>query len=345
MNKKTTLKDIAEKLNITVATVSRAMNNHPDISEKIKEQVRFLAETLHYRPNSFAIQLRKQRSGMIGVVVPKIVHHFSSTVISGIMSAAYERNYQILICESGNIPELEKQNINSLINSGVDGLLISLSNNTISEDYFAEIQHDGIPIVFFDKTPFKMKSHKISTNDYKGAFMATEHLIQQGFKSIAHLRGQPGSRNSLPRYQGFADCLLKHKQEITTEFVVECMQCNEEEGFEKVMHLMKKKKRPDAIFAINDETAIGALSALRQLSIKVPEEFGIVGFSNSTAAAYVQPRLTSVAQAGKEMGSIAINLLLECINADKNNQTEFGYYSKMLDPELIIRESSVRISL
>ncbi len=345
MHKKTTLKDIAEKLNITVATVSRALNNHPDISDKIKDQVKFLAETLHYRPNSFALQLRRQRSGIIGVVVPKIVHHFSSTIISGIMAAAHEKNYQILLCESGNSPELEKESINSLINSGVDGLLISLSNNTISEDYFAEIQHDGIPIVFFDKTPIQMKAHKITTNDYKGAFMATEHLIEQGYKKIAHLRGQPGSRNSLPRYQGYADGLLKHKHCLSSDMVVECLQCNEEEGFEKVMKMMNAKNRPDAIFAINDETSIGALSALRQLNIKVPEEFGIVGFSNSTAAAYVQPRLTSVAQAGKEMGSIAINLLLECINADKNNQTEFGYYSKMLDPELIIRESSLRISL
>lgn len=342
MNKKTTLKDIAEKLNITVATVSRALNNHPDISDKIKEQVKFLADALHYRPNSFAIQLRKQRSGMIGVVIPKIVHHFSSTIISGIMAAAHEKNYQILICESGNSPELEKENINSLINSGADGLLISLSNNTKSEDYFAEIQHDGIPIVFFDKTPFQMKAHKITTNDYKGAFMATEHLIEQGYKKIAHLRGQPGSRNSLPRYQGYADGLFKHKKIITTEMVVECQQCNEEEGFEKVMQLMKKKNRPDAIFAINDETAIGALSALRQLNISVPQEFGIVGYSNSTAAAYVQPGLTSVAQAGKEMGCIAINLLLECINVDKNNQPELGYISKILQPELVIRESSIR---
>lgn len=341
-NKRTTLKDIAEKLDVSVATVSRALRNHPEISKRIKDQVNLLVETLRYRPNSFALHLRKQHSGIIGVLIPKIVHHFSSTVISGIMAAAHEHKCQILICESGNSMEQEKENLWALINAGIDGLLISVSNHTTIEDHFNEAMEEGIPIVFFDKVPNDIKAIKVVTNDYKGAFDATNHLVEQGYRHIAHLQGQPGSRNALPRLNGYLDALGKYGLSRNDSFIKICSYCTEEEGYQYMMELLELEEKPDAVFCINDETAIGALAALRQMEIKVPEEVGIVGFCNSKAASYYHPTLTSVAQAGYDIGKIAMNMLLDsmAVTIEQENPEDKVC---ILESALIIRESSMRV--
>jgi LacI family transcriptional regulator len=339
VNKKTTLKDIAEKLNITVATVSRAMSNHPDISQRIKDQVKLLAETLNYRPNSFALHLRKQRSGMIGIILPKIIHYHSSTILSGVILAAHDLKYQVMICESGSTPDEEKNNAWALLNAGVDGLLVSLSNNTFSETHFSDMQNEGIPIVFFDKVPNSFIASKVSTNDYTGAFIATEHLIEQGYKNIAHLKGQIGARNSEPRFRGYMDALQKHHLEANQAFVYECLYCTEEEGFDAAQKLLKKRVRPDSFFCVNDETAIGVLAAMRQMNISVPGEVGVVGFCNLKAGAYMNPSLSTVDQAGIEIGKKAAAVLIDMIEhkADPNCP---DYKHTIIEPQLIIRESS-----
>jgi LacI family transcriptional regulator len=340
-SKRTTLKDIAERLNVSVATISRALRNHPEISQRIKDQVNLLVESLHYRPNSFAVHLRKQHSGIIGVLIPKIVHHFSSTVISGIMAAAHEHKCQILISESGGSHQEEKENLWALINAGVDGLLVAISNHTTDETHFKEALNEGIPIVFFDKVPNDIKAIKVSTNDYKGAFDATEHLIQQGYKKIAHLRGQQGSRNALPRYNGYIDALKKYALPVHDSMVKVCTVCTEEEGYEYTLQMMAQKKKPDAFFCINDETAIGVLAALRHLKIKVPEEVGVVGFCDSKTALYTNPALTSVAQSGYDIGKIAIGMLLDSM-AIAQEQNSIDEKICILEPTLIIRESTLK---
>lgn len=339
--KKTTLKDIAEKLNITVATVSRAMSNHPDISQRIKDQVKLLAEALNYRPNSFALHLRKQRSGMIGIILPKIIHYHSSTILSGVILAAHDLKYQVMICESGSTPEEEKNNAWALLNAGVDGLLVSLSNNTFSESHFSDMQNEGIPIVFLDKVPNSFIASKVSTNDYTGAFIATQHLIEQGYKNIAHLKGQKGARNTVPRYKGYLDAIEKHHLTANASLVYECQYCTEEEGYEAALKLMKNRAKPDGFFCVNDETAIGVLAALRHLKVDVPGAVGVIGFSNLKAGSYMNPTLSTIDQSGIEIGKKAAMLLIDMID-HKADPSGPDYKHTIIEPLLIIRESSYR---
>ena len=338
--KRTTLKDIAEKLGISVATVSRALKNHPEISQRIKDQVNLLVTSMNYRPNSFALHLKNQQSKMIGVILPKVVHYHSSTILKGIISKCHDLNYQVLICESGIDENSERENTSSLINTGIDGLLVSLSNNNFSEDFFGELHSEGLPMVFFDKVPTTISSHKVLTNDYTGAFIATEHLIKNNYKKIAHFKGQKGARNTQPRYNGYIAAIEKYKIDHNPNFIIECLNCNEEEGYKQTLELMKNEEKPDAIFCVNDEMAIGALSALRNMNIKVPEEVGVVGFSNSTASKYMYPALTSIEQSGEEIGKTAAALLIQTINHDEKIGTTF--VQNVIEPILIIRESSNR---
>lgn len=340
IKKRTTLKNIAEKLGISIATVSRALKNHPEISQRIKDHVALLVESMHYRPNSFAVHLKSQHSNMIGVIIPKIAHFHSSTILSGIIAKAQELNYQVLICESGKDAESEKLNTTALINTGIDGLLVSLSNNNFSEDFFAELHSEGFPMVFFDKVPTTISSHKVLTNDYTGAFLATEHLIKNNYQKIAHFKGQKGARNTLPRYNGYIAALEKYQIKFYPNFVVEGEKCTEEEGFNVTIELMKQKDKPDAIFCINDEMAIGALSALQKLNILVPKEVGVIGFCNLTAGQYINPSLSTIGQFGMDIGQRAAELLVNEIH--NKLKTDSVFQQHIIEPILIIRASSSR---
>ncbi len=342
IKKRTTLKDIAEKLGISVATVSRALKDHPEISQRIKDQVALLVESMHYRPNSFAVHLKNQHSNMIGVIIPKIVHFHSSTILSGIIAKAQELNYQVLICESGKDAESERVNTTALINTGIDGLLVSLSNNNFSEDFFSELHAEGFPMVFFDKVPTTIASHKVLTNDYTGAFLATEHLIKNNYKKIAHFKGQKGARNTQPRFNGFLAALEKYNMHFEKNFVIECEKCTEEEGYNVTMNIMQQAERPDAIFCVNDEMAIGTLSALKKLNIDVPNQVGVIGFSDLTAGKYITPSLSTIAQSGIDIGHKAAELLIKEIHNKLKNDKVFQQH--IIEPILVVRDSSSRHS-
>lgn len=341
MKKKVTLKDIAQKLDVSVATVSRALKGHPDISQRIKDQVNLLVETLHYRPNSLALNFRKQRSGMIGVLVPKIIHHYTTTILNGIMNAAHDQNYQVVIGESGKTEDDENDNAWALLNMGIDGLLVSLSNNTFSVDNFASMQEEGYPIVFFDKVPDDPNFNKICDDNYTGGLIATEHLINQGYRNIAHLAGQKGARNAMPRYEGYLAALAKHQLPAIPGFVLGGTLCNEEEGYHLTLDLMRQGDKPDAIYTVNDEMAIGAMAALKHLHLNVPNDVGIVGYCDTMVGAYVHPTLTTVDQSGRKIGSLAFEMLIACIKENATSKTT--KQTKIIAPQLIVRESSVRI--
>ena len=336
-HKKATLKDIAESLNVSITTVNRALKNHPDISTKLKEQIVFLAGELHYRPNFFAASLRKKHSGIIGVIIPKVIHYFSSTVLSGIIKTAADCGFQVIISESNNELEREKMSLLNMMNSGVDGILIAVSNNTKDETHFDILEQEEIPFVFFDKVPDHISGPKVLTNDKKGAFIATEHLIRQNYKRIAHIKGQESSRNATPRFNGYKEALEKYGYGFDKQLIKECVSANEEEGYEFAMQLMKLKNRPDAFFCVNDETAIGVLAALRKLKIRLPEEVGVVGFSNTKAGLYMQPSLTSIEQFGFDIGKTAIEMLSDLI---LHNNTMIEMHNAILEPKLFVRESS-----
>ena len=340
-HKKATLKDIADTLHVSITTVNRALKNHPDISTKLKDQILFLAEELHYRPNFFASSLRKRHSGIIGVIIPKVIHYFSSTVLSGIIKASSDHSYQVIISESNNDLETEKMSLLNMMNSGVDGVLIAVSNNTRDETHFDILEEENIPFVFFDKVPDHISGPKVLTDDKKGAFIATEHLIRQNYKRIAHIKGQEASRNAKPRFNGYKEALEKHNFEFDPQLIRECISATEEEGYQFALQLMKMKNSPDAIFCVNDETAIGVLAALRKNKIRLPEEVGVVGFSNTKASMYMQPSLTSIEQFGFNIGKTATEILLDLI-CNGNEGILLKEMNAILEPKLFIRESSKR---
>lgn len=339
--KRTTLKDIADNLNVSITTVNRALKNHPDISPKLKEQILFLAQELHYRPNFFASSLRKKHSGMIGVIIPKIIHYFSSTVISGIIKTCSARGYQVIVSESGNELGREEMSLMNMINSGVDGMLIAISNHTTDEGHLAVMEEENIPFVFFDKVPDHIDGPKVLTNDVKGAFMATEHLVKQGYTRIAHIKGQQASRNAMPRFHGYRQALDKYGIALDEALVRECASATEEEGYGFAQQFLQLARPPDAIFCVNDETAIGVLAALHKAGVGVPQEVGVVGFSNSKASEYMHPSLSSIEQFGSDIGKIAAEMLIELIQSD-NKALELKHRKTLLEPKLFVRESSGR---
>jgi LacI family transcriptional regulator len=219
-----------------------------------------------------------------------------------------------------------------------------VSNNTTNEDHFDALLEEDIPLVFFDKVPDHINGPKVLTNDKKGAFMATEHLIRQDYQRIAHLKGQVASRNAIPRFLGYQDALKKHGIQFNERLVKQCTSASEEEGYELTLQLMKLKSGPDAIFAINDETAIGALAALRSLKINVPNEVGVVGFSNTKAGMYMQPSLSSVEQFGADIGKVATEILMDMIKS-QTEVTELMNRKTLLEPKLFVRGSSKRVSV
>ncbi|WP_111708284.1 LacI family DNA-binding transcriptional regulator [Lutibacter citreus] len=330
-----TIKDIAKKLNTSVSTVSRAFNDKSDINAKTKEVVLKTAKEMGYRQNRMAKNLVQRRSFNIGIVVPEFVNSFFPEVIMGAQDVLFEKGYQVLITQSNECYTTELKNVQSLENSMVDGLLISLSSETANIDYYQDLVNSGFPIIFFNRTYKEIKASKVLFNDYKWAMFATEHLIRQGYRNIYHFQGIKTLTLSRERRRGFMDAHKKHKitvephQVITSGFFME-------DGEIIAKKLIKNNTIPDAIFAANDQLAIGAMNVFKNNGYKVPEDIAFIGFSESKMGSIVEPPLSSVKQPTFEIGKQAAKLLLDQIEAGNNHSPQ----TVMLDGELHIRESS-----
>lgn len=334
-----TIKDIARELDISPSTVSRALKDHPDISPETKKAVNELAEKLHYEPNTIALSLRKSRTYTIGVIIPEIVHFFFSTVISGIEDVAYSSGYNVIVCQSNENHEREVIDAKALISHRVDGLLISLSKTTTDFTHFREIYDRGVPIVFFDRICEELNTSRVMVDDYYGAFQATEHLIEMDSKRIAHLSGPETLLISKNRLQGYKDALIKHDLEIDEQLIRRSGTVDYDEGRNVTQDLLKLENPPDAIFANNDMTAIGAMAAIKENALKIPDDVAVVGFSDWLMASMVEPSLSSVSQPGFEMGQIAARMFIEQIESKDEN---FAPKTKIFPTHLIIRDSSRR---
>ncbi len=339
----TTLKDIAQQLGITVATVSRALKDYPDISPDTKEAVLTLAKELKYRPNPIALNLRSNRSHIIGVIIPEIVHYFFSTVISGIMEVADQAGYTVMLCQTNETYEREVREAGVLLNSRVDGLLVSLSDNTQTYAHLQEFMDYDIPLVLFDRVCDQLNVSKVIVDDYDGAYKAVEHIIQQDYQRIALIRGVNTTSITQARLAGYLDALRTYNIPIQDEYICECTHgLTFEEGARLARHLMQLPSPPDAIFAVADAIAIGALMTVREMGLQVPQDLAIVGFSNWEMSAVVTPPLTSVNQPGFEMGQTATRILLEQIELIQNKKLIVPT-THLLKTSLIVRGSSVRV--
>ncbi len=340
-NKKVRLKDIAEILNISIATVSKSLLDQPDIGEKTKKLVLQTAKRMNYQPDHFGKGLRTKKTMTIGVVLPRIVLYFNSTILKGIIDAAKKNNYHVIISESGHNYQDEKKAINTLINSKVDGILLSIARESLDIDYIIEASQI-VPLVLFDKISHKIPLTKIVVDEEMGAYRAIEHLIKQGRKKIVIIKEASKTSISENRFNGYTNALIDYNIEIDNSLIKECKYMTVEEGFTITESLINKKVAFDALFGITDNVAIGAIKALKKNHFIIPENISVIGFSNSKSSTIIEPNLSTVSQPGLNMGKQAVKYLIEEINS--NNPLSLNKTIE-LKTELIIRESSISIKV
>lgn len=333
-----TLKDIAKRLNLSTSTVSRALQNNPNISPETKKLVVDLAKELDYRPNALALSLLKRRSHMLGVIVPTMANNFFSTTMSGIEEVANEAGYQVLICQSNEKYEREVVNTETIVSNHVDGILVSVSQETQNYDHFRSLYRKGIPLVFFDRVSEDEEVSKVILDDYDAAFQVVEHLIKSGAKKIAHIAGRETLLNVKKRVDGYKAALEKYNIKFDPKLVT-YTGFNKEDGIEGFNKLHSTSGLPDAIFAVCDDVAVGAFLAMREKGIQVPDDVLLAGFNDDPITSIMFPTLTTIHQKGYEIGKAATRMLIQQIESDYENHHP---KQEILKGELIVRESSVK---
>ena len=336
-----TLKEIATKLGISITTVSKALKNYPDVSEKTKSAVIELAQKLQYTPNSFAVNLRTRESKTIGLIIPEVVHHFFSNVVNAIINEAEKNGYLVIILQSNETLALEKKQVELLINKRVDGIIMSLSNESNNDDHIKEIINRNIPFVMFDKIAKLSKCSKVVIDDQKAAFNAVQHLIDNGCKKIAHIRGPLNPQNAIDRYIGYKKALEKNSIPFDNKLVYTCEAVTFEEGRDFAKQIINEHPDIDGIFAITDLVAVGVLAYFNENKINVPEQVAIIGFSNWFMSQVLTPKLSTVDQPSHEMGVESFYLLLEEMNCHKEG-IPFTPRTIELKTTVIVRESSIK---
>jgi LacI family transcriptional regulator len=337
-----TLKEIATKLGISITTVSKALKNYPDVSKKTKNAVKELAQDLNYTPNSFAVNLRTKESKTIGLIVPEVSHHFFSKIIKSIIDEAEKKGYLVIILQSNEKLELEKKQVDLLINKRVDGILMSLSNESNNDDHIQEIIKRNIPLVMFDKIAKLTRCSKVIIDDQKAGFNATQHLINSGCKKIAHIRGPLNPQNSIDRYLGYKKALEKNSIPFDPKLVYTCENVSFEEGYKYTKQLFEEHPDVDGIFTVTDLVAVASLTYCNEAKIRIPEEVKIIGFSNWFMCQVITPQLSTIEQPSHEMGRISFELLFEEMIYRKEKK-EFIPKTIELGTEVIIRASSATL--
>jgi len=332
MAKKVTIKDIARELNTNYSTVSRALNNHPRISEETKSAVKLKAKQMGYKPNLLAQQLKSGRSKTIGLIVPRINRVFFSNVIDGIESVAKKNGYNVLICQSYESAEEEYRNIQTLLSNNIAGLIISFTRETYTSEALSSVQKHDIPLVLFDRTLNDSTVNKVINDNYYGAYQLTAHLLQQGYKKIVHFSGPLHLVSYKERLEGYMDALQDHHIEIDYNLIIENV-LTREKGFETAKELRESGLAFDAIFSASDFSALGAMLYLKETGKKVPDEVAISGFANEPFTELLG--ITSIEQFSKNIGEKSAELLLKQI---KTSSTE--HETIKIKPELIIRKST-----
>ncbi|GLU56056.1 LacI family DNA-binding transcriptional regulator [Dyadobacter frigoris] len=331
-----TLSDIARELHMTAATVSRALSDHPEISAKTKAIVKEAAQRLDYKANRIASSLRSGKTHVIGVLIPTAENAFFGSVIHGITNLASKHGYSVLIHECDELYELEVKGIQTFIGARVDGIIASLSRNTLDYDHFLDVKRRNIPLVFFDRVP-DLDIPSVVIDGFNGSFWATQHLIDQGYKRIAHISGPLYINTFNDRFKGY-EAALKANDISFDENLVFSGNISIESGMEGTRHLLSLPEPPDAIFAAEDFTALGILKQLKISKIHVPEQFGVFGFCNDMFSEHTTPSLSTMDQQTVLMGQEAFKLLNQIIeNGNEDNSSKI-----VVKPLPVIRESSLK---
>ena len=319
--KDTTLKQIATELGISITTVSKALKNYPDVSAKTKKSVVDLAAKLNFTPNSFAVNLRTNESRIIGLIIPTVVHHFFSLVIQGILEESEKRNYMVIILQSDEKYELEKKQIKLLLNKRVDGILMSLSNETGDFDHINSVLANKTPLVLFDKIAKIVNCSKVSINDRKASYQAVTYLIEKGYKKIAHFRGSYIPQVAIDRFLGYKKALEDNNIVYDSSLVYLCDNNDDlNDGYQNAKRIVAEHPDVDAVFAVSDLVAIGIIKYLNESGIAIPKQIAIFGFSNWFMSSVISPKLTTINQPGFEIGRTAATILFDEIQLNRDNQ-------------------------
>lgn len=335
--KEVTIYDIAEELNVSATTVSRALNDHFSIGKKTTQAVKKLAKEMGYRPNIIASGLRKNKTNAIGVIVSWINRPFISSLISGIEDVADKAGYNVIISQSNDSFEKEITKAQTLYASRVEGLIVSLAMDTKRYNHFYPYRQNNIPIVFVDRVSFEMETDKVIINNFDAAFTATEHLIEMGCKRIAHFAGAQHRNIYKERQDGYIHALKKHNLPVDEQLILHS-NLSMEEGWKGTRRLLSLSHPPDAIFSANDSAAVSAIQCAKEMGIRIPEELAVAGFNNDRISSIVEPPLTTINHPAIDMGKIAAQQVLK----QKKNREMVESETVVLKTELIIRQSSMR---
>ncbi|MDH7913439.1 LacI family DNA-binding transcriptional regulator [Winogradskyella sp. SYSU M77433] len=334
--KRTTIKDIANVLNISPAAVSKAMHDDSRISEKTKAAVKRVAKELNYQPNHLASALRKGKSNLVGVIVPRTNSNFFSSVIENMEAVLDKAGYNIIITQSKESFKKECKNIDTLLYTQVDGIIASMANETTDLSFYEKIKSKGIPLILFDRGENDLNVDYVGINDYDSSHMIVEHLVEKGCKRIAHIGGYRRTRIFNNRIRGYIDALKKNNLPLDENLLTES-NLTLEDGREMMEKFLQLEQRPDAVYVASDNAALGALQVLNEHHINVPEDICLIGFGNEPFTSLVSPTISTVNQHSAEIGKIAAETFLSRVN-DENWKPTLN--KNILKSELIVRESS-----
>lgn len=338
MEKEVTILDIAKDLKISIATVSRALNDDPVVSKKTKKMIFDHAKLVGYRHNRFAANLRQQKTNTIGVLVHELNSNFITSVLAGIEKVTTEGGYDIIIAHSGESFEKEKANVMNLFHKRVDGLIASLSFDTNTLEHFEPFNKKGIPVVFFDRVEENSDTIKIIIDNYKAGYIATQHLLEQGCTRIAIVTANLKRNVYAQRYRGFVDAQFDKGIEVDKERVL-IKDLSEQSGIECALDLLAINPMPDGVFITNDFVAAQCMRTLKENGIRIPEDIAIVGFNNDAISRLVEPTLSTIDYPGKDLGQIAAKNLIAHLKGEGDlKQTS----TIIVRSELLVRESSNR---
>ena len=313
------LEDLARELGVSKVTISKALRNHPDISAETTAKVKELADKLGYLPNFMAKNLSSRKSNIIGLVVPKIAHFFFGSVIESVYDTAFENNYEIVLTVSQESAERERKHILSLLSMRIDGLLISITEETTDLGIFERVVQLGIPIVFVDRVPDMGEVSSVTVDDQGGAFMATEFFINKGYTKIAHVGGYSHINIGKARAEGFCNAMKTHRIPVNKKWII-VGGFGEEDGYKGFKGLCKSDSLPEAILAVTYPVALGIYNAAIEMGVRIPEDIEITCFGNNTFKHIVPSVFNFVDQPTTDLGSESVNLLINMINNPKDFQ-------------------------
>ncbi len=337
--KKITILDIAKELDITFSTVARALNDHPAISAATKKAVRETADRLGYRPNKIASSLRSGKTKIIGVLVPRLDVSFFSSVVHGIEGVMNENGYTILLYQSQESVKQENKGIDTFLRSRVDGIIASISLETEGAGGYDEVKERNIPLAFFDRVPQGLDVPSVTIDDYRGGFMATEHLIRSGYRRIVHINEYRNVNIFNERLRGYLDALKQYGLAVDEKLIIKG-DFSLEFGRQCVRDLLSEGVAFDAVFTLEDFTAMGVVQELKAAGKRIPEEVGVVGFANEAFTSLVSPTVSTLDQRTVEMGEEVAKLFLKLLK--KGDYYNHKPEKIVLEPQLLVRESSSR---